>query len=301
MVVALTGVYRLSRREVPRLLRDAFDVKMGLGSVANAEARISRALADAHAQALSAVQSSPVLHVDETPWRLKGTMPWLWTATSEEVTAYRVDERRSFEALKRLIGESFAGRVVSDRMGAYDKLPIEKRQLCWSHLDRDFKALAEGVPGEQDFGRRAVRLSKAILRGWRRFDEHADRARLADELRPHWEKLIDLLVEGADSDEKRVRCRGVCSTARRRSRPSPSTTASIPRTTPPREVCARPCSGGRAASDRRALAGCRFVERILTVATTLRQQGRNVFDYLVDVANAPLTGVPPPALVPIRA
>ena len=48
-------------------------------------------------------------------------------------------------------------------------------------------------------------------------------------------------------------------------------------------------------------AGCRFVERILTVTATLRQQGRGVLDYLVAVANAPLSGCPPPTLVAVPA
>ena len=43
--------------------------------------------------------------------------------------------------------------------------------------------------------------------------------------------------------------------------------------------------------------GSRFVERILTATATLRQQGRGVLEYLVAVAQAPLTGVPPPSLV----
>jgi transposase len=47
--------------------------------------------------------------------------------------------------------------------------------------------------------------------------------------------------------------------------------------------------------------GCRFVERILTATATLRQQGRGVLEYLVAVAHAPLTGVPPPSLVPAPA
>ncbi len=302
MVVALTGVYRLSRREVPRLLRDAFAVKMGLGSVANTEARISRSLAQVHEQALDAVRSSPVLHVDETPWRLRGAMPWLWTATTEQVTAYRVDERRSFEALKRLIGESFKGRVVSDRMGAYDKLPIERRQVCWAHLDRDFKALAEGVPGERDFGKTAGKLSKAILRAWRRFGEHQDRALLADELRPKWKKLVDLLVAGADHPERRVRALSRHLLDRAEALWSFADHEGVDPTNNAAERSLRKAVLWRKGSfGSQSPGGCRFVERILTVATTLRQQGRNVFDYLVEVANAPLTGVPPPQLVPARA
>jgi transposase len=302
MTAALSGVYRLSRREVPRLLADAFGVKMGLGSVTNAESRICAALASAHAQAIDAVRRLPVLNVDETPWRLKGTMPWLWTATSEEVTAYRVDERRSFEALKRLIGEDYAGKVVADRMGAYDKLPIAQRQLCWSHLDRDFKALAEGAPGERPFGRRAVRASRSILRTWRRFQVHDDRPRLLRELAPRWEELIDLLVEGSDHEEKRVRALSRHLLDRAEALSTFADHEGVDPTNNAAERSLRKAVLWRKGSfGSQSERGCRFVERVLTVATTLRQQGRNVFDYLVDVANSPLTGVPPPALVPVRA
>ena len=178
VVAQLTGVYRLSRRETARLCGDAFGAVMSVGSVAAIEGRMAVALASAHEQALAALRSCAVLHVDETPWKLRGALRWLWTATSATVTAFRIDERRSFEALKRLIGEAYAGRVVSDRMGAYDKLPIERRQICWAHLDRDLRALAEGHPGERDFGKTALAITKSIFRSWRAFLVHQDRERL---------------------------------------------------------------------------------------------------------------------------
>ena len=44
-------------------------------------------------------------------------------------------------------------------------------------------------------------------------------------------------------------------------------------------------------------AGCRFAERILTAATTLRLQGRNVVDYLAAAVAAHRAGQPAPKLV----
>lgn len=117
--MSLTGVYRMSRREVLRLLRDAFAVKIALGTVSNTKAQMSRALGEVHSQALDAVRTERVLHVDETPCRLKGTMPWLGTATTDEVTAYRVDQRRSFEALTHPTSE-----------GAHGAEPPEGERAC---------------------------------------------------------------------------------------------------------------------------------------------------------------------------
>jgi transposase len=44
--------------------------------------------------------------------------------------------------------------------------------------------------------------------------------------------------------------------------------------------------------------GSRFVERILTVVTTLRMQGRNVLDYVASACEAALQGHDAPSLLP---
>ena len=48
-------------------------------------------------------------------------------------------------------------------------------------------------------------------------------------------------------------------------------------------------------------AGSRFVERILTVATTLKQQRRNVVDYVTQACVATLHGDAAPSLLPDSA
>jgi transposase len=44
--------------------------------------------------------------------------------------------------------------------------------------------------------------------------------------------------------------------------------------------------------------GSRFVERILTVATTCRQQNRSILNFLTEACEARLGGYEPPSLVP---
>ena len=45
-------------------------------------------------------------------------------------------------------------------------------------------------------------------------------------------------------------------------------------------------------------AGSRFVERVLTTVTTLRQQRRDVLDYLTEACAAAVKGDMPPSLLP---
>ncbi len=47
--------------------------------------------------------------------------------------------------------------------------------------------------------------------------------------------------------------------------------------------------------------GSRFVERLLTVAATGKQQGRGLLDFLVATITAACLGLPPPSLVPVAS
>ena len=47
--------------------------------------------------------------------------------------------------------------------------------------------------------------------------------------------------------------------------------------------------------------GLRFTERILTTVTTLRQQKRNVLDFLALACQAQHLGLPAPSLLPVNS
>jgi transposase len=47
--------------------------------------------------------------------------------------------------------------------------------------------------------------------------------------------------------------------------------------------------------------GSRFVERVLTVVATCRQQGRDVLAFLTDAIQAARAGTTPPSLIPVHA
>jgi len=60
----------------------------------------------------------------------------------------------------------------------------------------------------------------------------------------------------------------------------------------PAVIWRKQCFGAQSAD------GSRFVERILSVVTTCRQQGRNVWNLLTDAVWASMTGQPAPTLLP---
>lgn len=109
-----------------------------------------------------------LLHADETGWKERAKRAWLWTATTLWVTVFLIRPRRWTEAAKELLGEGFAGQLVTDRCGSYRWVDHRQRQLCWAHLLRDFRRIAgrEGAPGR--LGRRLERLGAELFHEWHR-------------------------------------------------------------------------------------------------------------------------------------
>lgn len=90
---------------------------------------------------LVTLQTSAVLHIDETRWWVSGPGYWLWVVTNEQGTYYRIVPNRDRETAASLVGEEFAGVLVSDCLNIYDDLnPIQHK--CYAH---HLKALSEAL------------------------------------------------------------------------------------------------------------------------------------------------------------
>nr|CRH06542.1 Protein of unknown function [Candidatus Magnetococcus massalia] len=85
-----------------------------------------------------------------------------------------IHRSRGQKAAADLLGD-FSGILGSDRWGGYNKWPLSERQLCWSHLDRDFCAISERA-GSKLIGEKLLAASKEMFGHWHAFRrEHGDR------------------------------------------------------------------------------------------------------------------------------
>jgi len=302
LTATLVAGYRLSRSETSRLLSEAFGVSMSVGSVSNIEHRISCALEPAFDEALTALRASDLAHIDETPWKKRGILHWLWTGVGDGVTVHRIDRRRNREALIRLMGTDFAGIQVTDRLATYDKIPAKRRQLCWAHLERDFRAFEQGPHKGRAFGVAGLAIAQALMRCVREYKQHGNRDRFEDEVRPYLGELIELLVEGASSDILKVSGFAAHLLTRADSLWTFADHEGVPPTNNVAERAIRKavlwrknCFGSQ--SNR----GLRFAERMMTVIATKRRRAEGVLDYLVEVTRAAISGSPAPPLMPQTA
>ena len=296
----LTGRVGASQREVKEILETVCHTDLGLGSLPALEQAVSEALAQPVAEAQVYLQAQPVHNVDETGWHERTQRAWLWVSATPLVTVFLLVATRGAAGVKQLLGEAFRGIVGSDRWSAYNWLDPERRQLCWAHLKRDFQAFVERGGESARVGQALLECVAQLFGQWHRVrDGPLSRADFQTAMQPIQARVGELLRHGAQLTHEKTRhtCENLVK-------------LEVALWTFVRVADVEPTNNGAERPLRRAVlwrrrsfgtqsaAGSRFVERILTAVTTLRQQKRDVLDYLTEACAATIRGVQPPSLLP---
>jgi transposase len=295
----LCGCQHVSARGLEEVAETLFGVPISLGAVVALQQQMSQALAQPHEQLGAEVRAAPAKNVDETGWKLKGVRHWLWVAVAGCAVYLLVQRHRSSAALKALLGEGVAGIITSDRFSAYHAVPIERRQICWAHLKRDFQAMAEAPGKAARLGEKLLDQAAVLFEAWYRVRDGTRTRRwlrklIEGQIRP---KIKALLRQG-------TRCghapsAGVCVSvldgeeglwtfaSHEGVEPTNNEAERALRTA----VIKRKKSFG---SD--SAWGCEYVARLLSVVQTLRRRGAAVLDYLTEALKSHRHGLPAPPL-----
>jgi len=99
------------------------------------------------------VLSSPLVHADETHWRLMAKSErkkyWAWCVTSADTAYYRIFDNRAKGSAQQLLA-GYRGTVVADGYGAYEALaragPGFTLAHCWAHVRRKFVEIESHYP-----------------------------------------------------------------------------------------------------------------------------------------------------------
>jgi len=300
LVALLHGRFHTSTRDLALLLDDLWQLPVSLGSIPALYQTASAALAPVYTAIQRTVQGQAVANVDETPWRENRQQRYLWVAVTLVATLFRV-ARRSRAALEDLLGAPFGGIVGSDRYKAYAHLPPTQRQLCWAHLKRDWQFFRERDGPVGAWGDAAMAQIDKLFTTWHRFrNGELDRAGLQAEMAPIQAELRALVERGRDElpwEKARGFCRDLLGgwpalwTFVTAAGVEPTNNAAE-RAVRPAVLWRKGCYGTDSEE------GSRFVERILTVTTTCRQQQRAALPFIADAVRAHWAGLPAPVLMP---
>ena len=239
------------------------------------------------------------LNIDETGTKEANGKAWLWTFVAKLFTVFAVRATREATALTTFLGEAFCGVVTCDRAKMYWK--VGSLQWCWAHLKRDFQAMIDG--GDNRDKHLGWRLRSAVCELFEHWADYRagriSRAALLRRMGPVRRKVERLLLRGAQSGSRDVRgtCRELYEHRQwlwmflRHEGVEPTNNAG--ERSLRHAVIWRKLSFGT-----QSAAGSRFVETMLTVIETCRQQRRNVFAFVTAAVEAHLAHQPTPSLFP---
>jgi transposase len=295
------GAYRLSKRQIQQLASDRFGLSISTEMISKLERQSAQALEAPSNELAAAVHTAAVIHADETSWREDRGKAWLWATVAGLITVFTIARHRNTRVAKAVLGTQEGPIAVTDRWSAYDRIAGTSRQVCWSHLRRDFQAMIDRGGAAEPIGKRLLRLSDRLFRWWHRLEaETVDWGRFGTAM-----ARLRRAVQAALEDGARCDCattRGTCAEILRVEE-SLWTFAGVPGVPPTNNAAERAerhaviwrrISGGTDSAR-----GSRFVERMLSVVATCRQQGRNVLEYLRSCFEAARSGHAIPSLLPV--
>jgi len=289
----------MSKRRVANFCTEVLGVPLALGEICAVEQTVTKAVEAAVQDAHVYVQAQDA-NVDETSWRQQQGRGWLWVAVTRWVSVFCLRTSRGAKVLHEVLGEGYGAVLTSDRAKAYKGQPLERHQLCWAHLQRDFQAMIDrGGPGAK-IGERLLEHARVLFAWWHW-------VRVGTWHRSTWRRYMHWLrcsfrieletgarcgcPKTAATCQELLACEAALWTFVRVEDLEPTNNAA--------ERALRHAVQWRKSSyGTESLGGSHFVENILTVVATCRQQDRPVLDYLTRCCQALYTGGQPPSLLP---
>ncbi len=299
LITSLSGEFRLSKRQVTALM-GKIGIRICSGSVCKIHSRASLILKGPYEEIKIHTLRQSHLNADESSWKTLTRKRWIWVGCGRDSVFFEIKASRSAQAFQEIFG-SFQGGLTTDRYGGYNSHEGE-RQLCWSHADRDFEKIASRDGFDKWIGEQLLNCKAIVFDLWHDFkDGYITRDELIKRIEVGPKEDIRLLFKvGALHDDCRNKTKATCIDYLKRfdmlwvfvygENVEPTNNEA--------ERCLRHAVIWRKISyGSQSEAGERFVERVMTVAMTLKRRVKNSFDYFTQCFSAFIYGEHPPPVL----
>lgn len=299
MLSYLSGCQHVSTRGLEEVVETLLGVRLSLGTVISLQQQMSQALAVPHQNLGEEVRAASRKNVDETSWKQNGQKRWLWVAVTATTVFFLVHLRRSAEALKMLLGEDVRGIITSDRYSVYQAVPKENRQICWSHLKRDFQSMADAKGKAAKIGEDLLVMTGVLFDAWYQV---RDGTRTRRWLQKRIEELVrpevrEMLRRGSKCSH--APSAGMCASILELEE-SMWTFAYHEGVEPTNNAAERALRSAvikrKKSFGNHSTWGCEYTARLMSVVQTLRRRGAVVLDYLSLALDAHRHGLPAPEI-----
>lgn len=195
-------------RKVPAILAELSGIQVTQSAITqDALKQAERSVGQAYRQLRTSVREAPMVHTDDTGWRMGGEPAQLMVFETDAATVFQVRARHRNEEVREIIPSDFAGVMIADRGKSYDAEELSEvaQQKCLSHLLRNVSEVVKQKHGRsRQFGLGLKRLLQESLQLWhdrkagQALDYLAQVGRLERDLTHH---LRDRVLKDADNQK----------------------------------------------------------------------------------------------------
>jgi len=295
----LMACFRQSKRRTALFVSSILNIPCCPSLTVKHQALATGALAPAYQELVAALPQQPHLNGDESPTKEGPTKAWLWTFVARTFTVFALRGSRAATAIGELLGETFTGVMSCDRAKMYWR--CGRLQWCWAHLSRDFQALVDHPdPQVKRLGHDLMRPTRELFRQWAKCrDGPLPHAELKQILTPVRQQVDALLLRGCFSGNPRLV--GMCEELHAH-RAWLWTFLDVEGVEPTNNAAERSLRHAviwrKLSFGTQSAGGSRFVETLLSVIETCRQQERDVFDFVTQSVTAHFHRQTTPSLLP---
>jgi transposase len=133
-------------RKVPQVLRELTGISVTQSALTQDALRQAKGKMATQYQWLRAsMATAPVVHTDDTGWRVSGQTAFLMGFDSDQATVYQIRSRHRHEEVLEVVPADYAGVLVNDRGKSYEACQLAglRQQKCLVHLLRNVSDVVE--------------------------------------------------------------------------------------------------------------------------------------------------------------
>lgn len=163
-IVHLSVMTSLSMPNIQAYFRDFKSFKVSTAGISKMMIRLANIMQPVYEEIANDVKAGSIVWADETGWRTKGLLAWLWVFANKRSAYYWADKNRTGSVVEKTLGSMFCGLLTTDGWGAYNILECF-RQTCMPHIYRKIRVFIDDYPKLRSVLQLYLRLRQIIRKG----------------------------------------------------------------------------------------------------------------------------------------
>jgi len=145
LIAYLWVVSAISLPGIAAYLRTFFGLSLSTAGLSRMLIRLGSILAPIHEEIRLDLKAGAMIFADETGWRIRGVLWWLWIFANPRAAYYWPDRQRASAVVEKILGTIFSGVLITDAWCAYHQIVCAK-QTCMAHIFRKIRKFRDTYP-----------------------------------------------------------------------------------------------------------------------------------------------------------